>query len=94
MLSLFNRLVDGRTECKTAGGAAGEPIKDVMSISRPGREPRRQTMPGMTSWRVGAPLDRADVPGAAASREILIEEGARHEAGGGGSPTVNQPGND
>ena len=66
MLGALYRLVDGRTECKMVGGAAGTPIKDVMGVSRPGREPRRQTVPEMTSWRVGAPLDRADVPGAAA----------------------------
>ena len=30
MLGVLYRLVDGRTECKMAGGAAGTPIKDVM----------------------------------------------------------------
>ena len=30
MLGYFYTLVDGRTECKPAGGAVQEPIKDVM----------------------------------------------------------------
>ena len=36
MLGTLYRLVDGRTECKTAGCAAGRPIKDVMGYSRAG----------------------------------------------------------
>ena len=47
MLGCFYTLVDGRTECKLAGGVSETPIKDVMHSSRPGREPRRQTVPGM-----------------------------------------------
>ena len=30
MLCVLYRLVDDRPECKTAGGAAGTPIKDVL----------------------------------------------------------------
>ena len=49
MLCSLYTLVDGRTECKPAGGTAGKPIKDVMGyaetakrtsakIQRPGRK--------------------------------------------------------
>ena len=51
MLGYFYTLVDGRTECKPAGGMGEQPIKDVMHYSRPGREPRRQTVPGMAGLR-------------------------------------------
>ena len=43
MLGYLYTLVDGRPECKPAGGGPGAPIKDVMHYSRPGRE----DVPGM-----------------------------------------------
>ena len=36
MLGFFYTLVDGRTECKVAGGAFGKPIKDVMGCQSGG----------------------------------------------------------
>ena len=35
MLGALYRLVDVRTECKTADGVFETPIKDVMGVSRP-----------------------------------------------------------
>ena len=52
MLGTLGRLVDGRTECKMAGGTAGKPIKDVMGYAetanpaRSGRSPRENGGPG------------------------------------------------
>lgn len=52
MLGALCRLVDGRTECKTAGGAAWTPIKDVMGHPNSGTAAAASGgADGLPSWR-------------------------------------------
>ena len=44
MLGALCRLVDGRTECKLAGGVAGTPIKDVMGYGEAANPRSRNTV--------------------------------------------------
>ena len=55
MLGALCRLVDGRTECKMAGGAAGKPIKDVMHLQTQASSPPTARM---KFGRAGAPGHR------------------------------------
>ena len=73
MLGALSRLVDGRTECKTAGGAAGTPIKDVMGYGE-AANPDRRPRPRDQSPRSRATADaRAAGSRPAVGRRCLFE---------------------